>query len=127
MDVCFALYKQSYFRYAYDFEDLGQYYVAYNKLYEHWHEVLGDRLIEVEYEALVSDPETETRKLLDRVGLEFEEACLSFEKNRAASNTASTVQIREKAHTRSVLRWQRYEEQLRPLREFLEAAGIEVV
>jgi tetratricopeptide (TPR) repeat protein len=127
MDVCFALYKQSYFRYAYDFDDLGRYYVAYNELYGHWREVLGDRLVEIEYEALVSDPETETRNLLDRVGLDFEEACLHFERNKAASNTASTVQIREKAHTRSVLRWQRYEEQLRPLRELLEAAGIKVV
>ena len=73
-----------------------------------------------------SDQENETRRLLDRMGVDFEEACLNFEKNVAASNTASSVQIREKAHTRSVRRWTRYEKQLQSLREHLESAGIDV-
>jgi len=125
MDNCFALYKQSYFRYAYSFDDLGPFYVAYNRLYEHWRELLKDRLIEIEYESLVSDQAAETRKLLEQAGLEFEEACLNFEKNKTASNTASTVQIREKVHTRSVYRWKRFEKQLQLLKSHLQGAGIE--
>ncbi len=74
---------------------------------------------------MVSGQENETRQLLDRLGLDFEEACLHFEKNVTASNTASTVQIREKAHTRSVRRWTRYEKQLQSLQEHLERAGID--
>jgi len=124
MDNCFALYKQSFFRYAYRLEDLGPYYVAYRRLHDHWREVLGERLVEVDYEALVSDQEDTTRALLDAVGLEFEEACLRFEQNRTASNTASSVQIREKVHTRSVNRWKYYEKHLAPLRDYLEKAGI---
>jgi len=126
MDACFAMYKQSFFRYAYALDDLGPYYVAYNRLHEHWRKTLGERLIEVDYEAMVNDQENQTRRLLDAIGLQFEPACLSFEKNRAASNTASTVQIREKIHTRSVYRWKRFENQLAPLRSHLEAAGIKV-
>ena len=126
MDTCFALYKQSFFRYAYTLEDLGAYYVAYHRLYEHWRELLKDRMIEIEYENLVGDQEPQTRQLLDKLGLEFEEGCLNFEKNKLASNTASTVQIREKIHGRSVLRWKNYEKQLEPLRACLESAGIEV-
>ena len=126
MDTCFAMYKQSFFRYAYSLDDLGPYYVAYDRLVRHWRELLGERLIEVEYETIVSDQEKETRRLLDRLGLEFEEACLNFERNAAASNTASTVQIREKVHTRSVRRWTRYEKQLQSLREYLDNAGIDV-
>ena len=86
--------------------------------------MLGDRLVEVQYEELVSDQEVQTRRLLDRLGLEFEEACLTFEKNHAPTATASSVQVREKVHTGSVLRWKRYEQQLEPLRKQLEAAGI---
>lgn len=126
MDTCFAMYKQSYFRYAYSLDDLGRFYVAYDRLYRHWRDLLPGRLIEVEYEALVGRQEEETRKLLASLGLEFEEACLHFEKNTAASNTASNVQIREKVHGRSVHRWKRFEKQLQSLNSYLRDAGIDV-
>ena len=126
MDACFAMYKQSYFRYAYTFDNLGRYYVAYDRLLNHWRETLGDRLIEVEYESLVADQEGQTRELLEKLGLDFEEACLNFDQNTTASNTASTVQIREKIHTRSVNRWTHFEEHLRPLKSYLVDAGIRV-
>ncbi len=126
MDACFAQYKQSYFRYAYTLGDLGQYYVAWHRLREHWRGLLGDRLVEVDYEQLVSDQEAQTRLLLESLQLPFESACLEFEKNAAASNTASTIQIRERAHTRSVMRWKCYEKQLESLLRHLESAGIAV-
>ena len=126
MDACFAMFKQSFFRYAYTLDDLGSYYVSYNRLREHWRKVLGSRLIEVQYEDLVSDQESRTRELLDAIGLEFEEGCLNFEQNRTASNTASTVQIREKMHARSLNRWKCFDEQLQPLTSYLENAGIEL-
>ena len=126
MDACFAMYKQSFFRYAYSLNDLGPYYAAYNRLHEHWQQILGDRLIEIDYEALVRDQEAQTRKLLEDVGLDFEDACLNFEQNRTASNTASSVQIREKIHARSVSRWKCFEEHLRPLKSYLETAGVKV-
>jgi hypothetical protein len=126
MDTCFALYKQSYFRYAYRLEDLGRFYVAYERLVRHWRDVLGARLIEVEYERLVTDQENQTRRLLDRLGLGFEAACLEFEKNLTPAATASAVQVREKMHGRSIGKWKFFENQLRPLRQHLEAAGIAI-
>jgi hypothetical protein len=126
MDACLAMYKQSFFRFAYSLEDVGRYYVAHRQLLDHWRETLGDRLIEVEYESLVANQEYETRQLLERVGLEYEEACLNFDQNITASNTASSVQVREKIHTRSVNRWTHFSEQLEPLRSYLEEAGIKV-
>jgi tetratricopeptide (TPR) repeat protein len=126
MDACFAMYKQSFFRYAYTLENVGRYYLAYDRLVRHWRALLGRRLVEVAYEALVADQEVETRRLLERLGLEFDPACLEFERNPAASATASSVQVRERIHTRSVQRWKRFEAQLAPLRRQLEAAGIVV-
>lgn len=129
MDSCFAMYKQVFtwaYKFSYTLAGLGRFYVAYTRLLDHWHETLGDRLIEVEYEALVTDQENQTRILLDALGLDFEEACLNFEKIESAVATASSIQVREKVHTRSVNRWKRYEEQLQPLREYLENAGIAV-
>ena len=129
MDACFAMYKQVFthvFKFSYSLENLGRYYVAYDRLIRHWRTVLGDRLIEVEYEAIVADQERETRFLLDKIGLPFEQACLEFNMNRAPSATASSVQVREKIHTQSVNKWKNFASQLQPLKNQLEMAGIAV-
>jgi hypothetical protein len=129
MDTCFSMYKQVFtwaYKYSYSLETLGEYYIAYERLCRHWRETLGDRLVEIQYEDMVADQEVQTRHLLDRLGLPFEDACLNFEKNAAPSTTASSVQVRQKVHARSVERWRRYEDQLQPLREKLESAGIAV-
>jgi hypothetical protein len=123
MDSCFAMYKQSFFRQAYTLEGLAAYYIAWTRLRRHWERVLGDRLVEVHYERLVTDLDGETRKLLDRLGLDFEPACLAFHENTSPSATASTVQVREPAHTRSVGKWRHWAEQLRELDERLRTAG----
>lgn len=126
MDVCFAMYKQSFFKFAYSLENLGRYYVASDRLHRHWQEVLKDRLIEIEYESLVADQEVQTRILLDKLGLDFEQACLDFEQNEAPSATASSVQVREKVHSRSVNNWKHFEQQLQPLKNHLEKSGISI-
>mgnify|MGYP001819252998 CR=1 FL=1 len=129
MDACFSMYKQVFtwaYKFSYSLDWLGQYYIAHDRLRRHWQSLLGDRMIDVRYENLVADPENQTRLLLDQLGLEFEEACLNFDKNQVPSTTASSVQVREKVHSGSVNRWKRFERQLQPLREQLEAAGIEI-
>jgi tetratricopeptide (TPR) repeat protein len=129
MDSCFAMYKQVFtgaYKFSYSLEDLGRFYVKFDQLLKHWQETLGDRFIEVEYESLVADQENQTRHLLGRLGLDFEEACLNFDKSKTATATASSIQVREKIHSRSVNRWKNYEQQLQPLQEYLVNAGINV-
>ncbi|MCB1692809.1 MAG: sulfotransferase, partial [Pseudomonadales bacterium] len=126
MDVCFAMYKQSFFRFAYNQADLARYYIAFDRLKAHWREVLGSRLVEIDYELLVSDQETRTRRLLDELDLPFEQACLDFDQNERPSSTASTVQVRSKVHTQSVQRWRHFESELAPLAAALTAAGIDI-
>ena len=126
MDSCFAMFKQSFFKYAYTLDSLGKYYVAYDRLCSHWDNVLKDRIIEVEYESLVSDPEAQIRGLLDKLGLDFEQSCLDFDQNKAPSATASAAQVREKAHTRSVGKWKNFAGELQPLKDYLSGAGISV-
>jgi tetratricopeptide (TPR) repeat protein len=129
LDACFSMYKQLFtwaYKYSYSLDNLGRYYIAHHRLLEHWRKVLGPRMIEVSYEAMVADQEGETRSLLGRIGLEFEPACLEFERNRAPTTTASSVQVRAKVYDESVAKWTRFASQLQPLREQLESAGIAV-
>ncbi len=130
MDACFSMYKQVFTNWVYLFsyqqKNLGEYYLAYHRMMNHWRALLGDRLVEVEYESLVTNLEPEVRQLLAKLNLDYEDGCINFEKNKAASTTASSVQVREKAHTRSVGRWKNYAKQLQPLKEFFEHSGIQV-
>ena len=127
MDACFSMYKQVFtwaYKFSYSLEGLGRYYVAYDRMLTHWRKLLKDRMIEVKYESLVADHEGQIRILLDKLGLDFEQACLDFDQNKTPSATASSVQVREKAHTRSINKWKRFERQLQPLKDYLDEAGI---
>lgn len=127
MDACFAMYKQVFtwaYKFSYSLDDLGKYYIAYNRLIEHWKATIGERLVQVNYEDLVADTDNQTRSLLGRMELPFEQACIDFDSNKAPSTTASSVQVRAKAHKNSVEKWRKFEEQLAPLSARLSAAGI---
>lgn len=129
MDTCFSMYKQVFtwaYKFSYSLDNLGRYVVAHEHLLKHWRDVLGDRMIEVEYESLVENQEEETRRLLDELGLPFEEACLDFDRNQAATTTASSVQVRQKIHTRAVGRWTHFSNELASLSAYLGEHGIEI-
>ncbi|MEZ5895555.1 MAG: sulfotransferase [Parvularculaceae bacterium] len=127
MDACFASYKQlfaeAYFH-SYDQAEMARHFVRYARLMAHWREVFPGRFFDIDYEAVVGDVEPNARVLIEFLGLPWQEACLEFHRQDASVATASAVQVREKAHTRSIRRWRRYESQLAPMREIIEAAGL---
>ena len=116
----------SYYNYAYDLEDTARYYVLFHRLIAHWQEVLPGKLLQVRYEDLVTNQESGSRRLIAHCGLDWEDACLAFERNTAPVATASAVQVREPMYSSAVARWKRYEHELEPARRILEAAGIPI-
>jgi tetratricopeptide (TPR) repeat protein len=129
MAAGYAMYKTLFkdgYPFSYDLQDIGRYYIAYRRLMDHWRATMPGVIHEVNYEALVSDQERETRKLLEFCGLEWQEACLEFQHNSAATTTASASQIRRPLYDSSVAQWRHYSTQLAPLRAALETAGIEL-
>ena len=89
----------------------------------HWREVIpADRLIEVDYEALVADSEPQTRRLIAACGLEWNEACLAPHLNTRRINTASIWQARQPIYSTSVERWRRYKPWLGELSELMPEA-----
>lgn len=123
MDTCFSMYKQVFtwaYKFSYNLDHLGQYYKAYDRLCDHWRDVLGDRLIEIDYEDLATDVDTQTHSLLNKLGLSIEDGCFNFHENAAPSTTASSVQIRQKAHAKSVNKWQYFEKHLSALTAYFE-------
>lgn len=129
MDAGLAMYKQLFadaYPWSYDLTELGQYYVQYHQLMQEWQKLLQERMVSVNYDALVAAPEVETRALLQGLQLPFEEACLWPHRTQGSAATASAAQVREPIHRRSSGRWQEFAAQLQPYRDILEAAGIPV-
>jgi tetratricopeptide (TPR) repeat protein len=127
--ACYAIYKTRFFgtfTFGNDLAELGDFYVDYRRLMAHWHAILPGRIMDVAYEDVVTALEPTTRRLLDHVGVPFEEACLEFHRNPAASMTASSVQVRKPIYDSSLQQWRNYESELAPLRARLEAAGIKI-
>ncbi len=107
--------------YTYDLGELGRYYRAYARLMAHWRSVLpASVFLEVDYEALVADPESQTRRLLDHCGLAWDPACLDFHETRRAVRTASAAQVRRPIYRDSIGRWRLYGDLLAPLLTELE-------
>jgi tetratricopeptide (TPR) repeat protein len=90
--------------------ELVRYYRAYERLMDHWRQVLpSDRFLEVDYEDLTATPEETARRMIAHVGLEWDDRCLQPEKNTRRVKTASRWQVRQPIYRSSVERWRRYE------------------
>jgi tetratricopeptide (TPR) repeat protein len=101
-----------------DRSDIVFHYRQYQRMMAHWREELPpDRLIEVDYEALVADPEPQVRRLISACGLEWHDACLEPHRNTGKITTASLWQARQPIYRTSVERWRRYEPWLGELRQ----------
>jgi len=101
-------------------EWLGDYINHYLDHMDTWREALALPLLEVDYEALVDDPELWSRRLVDFAGLDWDSACLSFHKQSRVAVTASHAQVRRPVYKSSVGRWRNYESHLTPLLQTLD-------
>jgi hypothetical protein len=95
----------------------------YRRIMHHWRQVLPVPMLEMDYEALVTDQERESRRLVEFLGLDWDPACLAFHKSDRLVRTASVTQVRQPIYARSVDRWRRYEAELGPLFATIETAG----
>ena len=124
MDTCLSIFKTDFHRghlYSYDLAELGVYYRLYLELMAFWRTVLPDFVHDLNYEQLVSEPEQQTRSLLDYCDLPWDDACLDFHRTRRAVRTASSAQVVRPIYRDSVDLWKRYEKYLQPLAAILEA------
>jgi tetratricopeptide (TPR) repeat protein len=122
MACCFSIFKQHWATgqtFAYDLEDIGDFYRGYVELMTHFDAVLPGRIHRVIYEELVANPEAETRRLLESCGLPFEEACLRFYENKRAVRTPSSEQVRQPIFSSGLESWRPYEAWLGPLKDAL--------
>jgi tetratricopeptide (TPR) repeat protein len=119
LDTCLSCFSELFSRplpYSYELGELGRYHRAYRALMDHWRRVLPDGImLDVDYEAMISDTEAEARRIVAHLGLDWDDACLAFHQTRRPVRTASLVQVRQPVYRSSVGRAARYAAYLQPL------------
>jgi len=118
VDTCISCFSRHFGKktFSADLGTLGRYYRHYEALMAHWRAVLPPgAMLEVQYEALVADLETEARRIVAYCGLEWDEKCLAFHRTERPVRTASVTQVRQPIYSNAIGRWKPYEKMLRPL------------
>jgi hypothetical protein len=127
LDNCFSIFSLAFNKahgYAKKLEYLGEYYLAYKALMNHWEKLFPNRILTVDYEKNVEDPEFWAKKMIEHVNLPWNEACLSPHKNSRSVVTLSLWQVRQPIYKSSVRRSDHFAKYLHPLRDILEKGGI---
>ncbi|MAX00285.1 MAG: hypothetical protein CMN72_11715 [Sphingomonas sp.] len=112
MDCCFSGFKQLFAEgqeFTYGLTEIGSYYRDYVDLMDHWDRVLPGKVLRVAHEDVLDDLEGQVRRMLDYLGLPFEQACLDFHKTDRAVRTASSEQVRRPINRSGVGVWRNYE------------------
>lgn len=119
LDTCFSCYARLFtepVNFAYDLGTLGRYYRRYMILMQHWQQTLpADTILDVRYEDLIGDTESQAQRVMSYLGLPWDPVCLNFHANTRPVRTASLAQVRQPIYTSSVERWRPYEKHLAPL------------
>jgi len=124
VDTCLSCYFHGFpltANFTFDLSDLAHYYREHRRLIDHWRTVLpAGAILDVPYAELVADQAGWTRRVLDFIGLEWNEKCMSFEQTERVVATASFWQVRQKIYNTSIARWRNYEKFIGPLRSLRE-------
>ncbi|MCP3905472.1 MAG: tetratricopeptide repeat protein [Planctomycetes bacterium] len=127
MSICFSMYTMPLsplsHPYSTDLRNLGHFYREYERMMDHWRTVIDMPFLEVQYEELVADQETWSRRLIDFCGLEWDDACLRFHETGRDVATASYDQVRKPMYETALKRYEAFDAHLGPLKEALGIDG----
>ncbi len=112
---CYRIHFAEGHQWTYNLRELGRFYRRYWSLMEFWRKEFPGAMYEVHYEDNVADIKGQAHKLIDYLGLEWNENCLNFYNTDRPVKTASASQVRKPIYTTSTNRWRKYEKYLRPL------------
>jgi tetratricopeptide (TPR) repeat protein len=123
VDNCLSIYTTPYrgpLDFAHDRENIAFVYREYLRLMDHWRSVLpSGAMLEVDYEDLVDDREAATRRMIEFLGLPWDDACLAPEANERVVRTPSLWQVRQPVYRSSVEKWRRFEPWLGAFRDLM--------
>jgi tetratricopeptide (TPR) repeat protein len=125
IDTCLSAFSKLFTQaqpHTFDLGELGRYYRAYESLMAHWRRVLpAEAMLEIDYERLVADFAPQARRIVDYVGLAWDDRCIAFHETQRTIRTASAAQVRQPLYQSAVGRARPYAAMLGPLLQALGA------
>jgi tetratricopeptide (TPR) repeat protein len=118
LDTCLSCFQQLFVEgvpWSYDLVELGRFYHRYIRLIQYWRTVLPQRMLDISYEDLVTDLESQAYRIVQHCRLDWDDACISFHKSSGQVETASLYQVRQPIYRSSIQKWRHYERYLQPL------------
>lgn len=91
---CFRTYFLRGLDWSWSLTDMAHHFRLEDQLHAKWADLLGPRMLTIDYEALVSDPQTHIARILAHCGLDEETAPYAPHENRRVVSTASVMQVR---------------------------------
>ena len=125
VDVALSIYFQDFAQghdYAWDLDDIARQYGQYERVMQHWLQLLPRSILEVCYEETVNDFEAVARRLITFCDLPWDDNCLEFHHTERDVRTASNWQVRQPIYRRSLSRWKHYQQHIAPLIQALRPA-----
>ena len=120
LDGCLSCFKQFFAKgqhFTYDLDDIARYYKDYEKIMLFWNTIFPDSIYKIVYEDVIENPESEVKKLLNYLELDFEESCMDFYKSKRPVKTASSEQVRQPIYKSGVNYWKNYDSNLTVLKK----------
>lgn len=129
METGFSIFRRNFTRpwqFANSLSYIGHYYGQHSRIASHWSKILGPEMAFIQYEDLVTNFETELRRLIGFCGLEWDANCLEYYKEERAVITFSAAQVRKPPSVEHLNSTDPYLQFLKPLKTSLEQAGIDL-
>ena len=124
MDVCWSNYKNFFtsprLNFCYNLKNLGKFYLLYKDLMSFWNNLFKNKIYNINYENLIKEQKKQTEDLLNFCGLDWDENCMAFYKNKKTVATASLVQVRSPIYKSSIEKWKNYSKELSGLLNILK-------
>lgn len=118
-DIALSMYKNVFpvgsYRYSYNLVHLGRFIRMYEDMINFWRDAAPGMLIEVQYEDLIDDPDGQSGKLIDQLGLTRTGGLVDVQKAKAEVRTLSVYQARQPIYKSSARSWEKYKDDLAPL------------
>lgn len=123
IDVAVSIYFENFNhsqKYSTNLKDIAYYAFTQNRLMEHWLSTQQIEILEVTYESLIQDFDTQSKKIFDFLGLQWTDSIRDFHKTERAVTTPSRWQVRQPLYANAINKWKAYEEFLSPLLQEVE-------
>ena len=125
MAVCWSNYKANFFDnigmdYAHSLETVAQFYLIYDEMMSFWNKLYPDRFLNIDYDKFVMDHTVNSKSLISKLGLVWEDNILNFNENKRVVETNSLLQVRSKVYKNSSQEWLKYKKHLSPIIEILK-------